>query len=106
MDLTPGPGGTTLRVSTIEPASLQPLAGSRPGIPPSKDRPMNRFSLRNFALAAGTLLVSFALVGCEQKGPMEKAGENVDQAGKDLKDAVNPKGPMEKAGEKIDNATH
>ena len=59
---------------------------------------------RKLALAASTLLVSVALVGCEEKGPAQKAGENVDQAGKDLKNAVNPKGPMEKAGGEMDKA--
>ena len=28
------------------------------------------------------------LVGCKEKGPMEKAGEKVDEAGKDAKRAV------------------
>ena len=65
---------------------------------------MKNLTFRKLALAISVLLVSFALVGCEQKGPMEKAGSNVDQAGKDLKDAVNPKGPGEKAGENVDKA--
>jgi predicted small lipoprotein YifL len=28
------------------------------------------------------------MVGCKEKGPMEKAGEKVDKAAKDTKDAV------------------
>ena len=32
-----------------------------------------------------------ALSACEREGPMEKAGRNVDQAGKDLRDAVKGK---------------
>ncbi len=66
---------------------------------------MNRFSLKRIALAAMSLVVSVALVGCEQKGPMEKAGENVDNAGKNVRDAVSPpKGPIEDAGRKVDKA--
>ena len=44
--------------------------------------------------------------GCEsEKGPAEKAGEKIDKAAKDAKDAVSPPaGPAEKAGENIDKA--
>ena len=41
-----------------------------------------------------TLLVILALVAlaaCRQEGPAEKAGRNIDQAGKDLRDAVKGK---------------
>ena len=44
--------------------------------------------------------------GCEEKGPMEKTGENVDNAASNAADALNPKGPMEKAGEKVDDMAH
>jgi hypothetical protein len=40
------------------------------------------------------ILVSFALlalIACRQEGPAEKAGRNIDQAGKDLRDAVKGK---------------
>lgn len=43
-----------------------------------------------------------ALAACKKKGPAEKAGERMDDAIEDVKDAVNPKGPAEKAGEKVD----
>jgi hypothetical protein len=45
-----------------------------------------------------------SLVSCKEKGPAEKAGENVDKAVEKAKDAVDPKGPVEKAGEKVDKA--
>lgn len=58
-----------------------------------------------------TLLLSLCLfplfasvVSCREKGPAEKAGENVDEAIENVKDAVDPKGPLEKAGEKVDEA--
>jgi hypothetical protein len=46
-----------------------------------------------------------SVVSCKEKGPAEKAGESIDNAAENVKDAVNPKGPGEKAGEKIDEAT-
>lgn len=42
--------------------------------------------------------------GCEQKGPAEKAGESIDKAAQDAKDAVSPPGPVEKAGREVDKA--
>ena len=45
-----------------------------------------------------------ALVGCEEKGPAQKAGEGLDKAARDLRNSVDPRGPAEKIGEKIDNA--
>ncbi len=58
-----------------------------------------------------TLLMSVCLLpfiapltSCERKGPAERAGESLDKAGENIKDAVNPKGPAEKAGDKIDKA--
>ncbi len=65
---------------------------------------MNRFPLKTVGMSALTLIVSVALVGCEPKGPAEKAGENLDKAGTNIKNAVDPRGPAEKAGDKIDNA--
>jgi hypothetical protein len=48
-------------------------------------------------LAFGLGLVLF--VGCEQKGPMQKAGEKVDKAVEGTGKAI------EKAGEKVKDAT-
>jgi len=44
------------------------------------------------------------VTSCKEKGPAEKAGESIDKAFEDVKDAVDPKGPVEKAGEKVDEA--
>lgn len=60
-------------------------------------KPLLLMSLCLFPLAA-------AVSSCREKGPVEKAGENVDEAVENVKDAVNPKGPVEKAGEKVDKA--
>ncbi len=54
-----------------------------------------------------SLLLSLSLlpfVSCREKGPAEKAGDHLDKAIENVKDAVDPKGPVEKAGEKIDKA--
>lgn len=43
--------------------------------------------------------------GCEaEKGPAEKAGENVDKAATKVKDTISPPGPVEKAGRAADKA--
>lgn len=46
------------------------------------------------------------LAGCENKGPAEQAGENIDNAASNVKDAVTPDGPLEKAGEKVDQTVN
>jgi len=51
-------------------------------------------------------LAIIALAGCETKGPAERAGENVDNAVQNAKDAVNPPGPVEKAGRAVDKAVN
>ncbi len=62
-----------------------------------------------FVRTIGTLALSAIvlgpMIGCREKGPVEKAGEKVDEAAEKLKDAVDPKGPAEKLGEKVDKAT-
>lgn len=61
-------------------------------------------SVATLVLAA--LAMAATLTACpEKKGPAEKAGEAIDNAGENLKDAVTPDGPAEKLGEKIDKAT-
>jgi hypothetical protein len=48
--------------------------------------------------------MTLVLVGCEDKGPAEKAGESIDKGVQNAKDAVNPPGPVEKAGRAVDKA--
>ncbi len=50
-------------------------------------------------LLAGSVSIG---AGCVQKGPAQRAGEDIDQAVEDMKDAVDPPGPAEKAGRSID----
>ena len=57
------------------------------------------------------MVASFLLLGivaCRREGPIEKAGEKVDEAVDNVVEGQSPlhkKGPAEKAGETIDNAT-
>ena len=56
------------------------------------------------------LLLSLAgllpLAGCQEEGPAERAGRQVDNAARNVRDTVNPpSGPAESAGRKIDDAT-
>ena len=60
----------------------------------------NRYAFRA-ALLFGSL-VSF--VGCESKGPAEKAGASIDKGIQNAKDAVIPPGPAEQAGRNLDKA--
>lgn len=57
------------------------------------------------ALIVLSAVACFALAGCGEKGPAEKAGEQIDKAVEQTKDAVQDvgqQGPAEKAGEAID----
>ena len=58
---------------------------------------MRTFSKGLVVLLFGTML---GLAACDQQGPMEKAGENVDEA----VDEMTGQGPMEEAGENVDEA--
>jgi len=62
---------------------------------------------RNFRLTPLAALLIVALgnfVGCEEKGPAERAGASIDKGVQNAKDAINPPGPTEKAGRALDNA--
>jgi hypothetical protein len=53
-----------------------------------------------------SVVAGLALAGCSEKGPAEKAGEQIDKAVEQTKDAVQDaghQGPAEKAGEALDN---
>jgi hypothetical protein len=65
---------------------------------------MRRTNSKTIGISALALVLSGLLVGCEPKGPAERAGENLDKAGQNLKDSVDPRGPAQKAGDKIDQA--
>ncbi|WP_422928331.1 hypothetical protein [Singulisphaera sp. PoT] len=62
--------------------------------------------LNLMARLACLVLGTFVMVGCEEKGPAEKAGESIDAGVKKAQDAVDPRGPAEKAGAAVDNAVN
>jgi hypothetical protein len=58
-----------------------------------------------FAPLAALLIGALAtVVGCEAKGPAERAGQSIDKGVQNAKDAINPPGATEKVGRAIDNA--
>lgn len=64
---------------------------------------MSKDVMKRFASFSALLVAAVVgLAGCEQKGPAEKAGENLDKAGQNIKDAVIPPGPGEKVGRAVD----
>ena len=50
------------------------------------------------------ILLALGLGACEQQGPAERAGEQVDETMDEAKEALDPQGPAERAGEKLDDA--
>ena len=61
-------------------------------------------SLKHILLVA-VLIGGFAVVGCKEKGPMEKAGESIDKAAEKAGDAAKDAGDAAKdAGEKAKDA--
>ena len=69
----------------------------------ASDEP-GRGSIGSRLLAALLLGVVATLAGCETKGPVQQAGENIDKGIQNAKDAINPPGPAEKAGRGLDKA--
>ena len=57
---------------------------------------------RILAVTALGLVVAIGSAACEDKGPLQKAGEKIDRA-TDQDKAIG-KGPLEKAGKGIDDA--
>jgi len=60
----------------------------------------------SFRVALCVLTLSLPLFACKEEGPAERAGHNIDKAGENLRDAVDPPtGPVERAGRAVDRAT-
>jgi predicted small secreted protein len=47
--------------------------------------------MKRFFFLILTVMLAATLSACNREGPMEKAGRNIDQAGKDVRDAVKGK---------------
>lgn len=83
-------------------AESAPVTASRASCGgPASER---RWSFPIVVLAAVLSVGLPVCTGCREKGPVETAGEKVDEAVDNLKTAVDPQGPAERAGEKIDRA--
>ena len=68
---------------------------------------MSRQWIYRFAPLSALLLVAIAtVVGCESKGPAERAGASIDKGVQNAKDAIRPPGPSEKAGRALDKAVN
>ena len=53
-------------------------------------------------LLASLPAIVLGVGACEDKGPAESAGQEINQAVEKAEGAVDPQGPAESAGEKID----
>ena len=62
---------------------------------------MNR-SLKKYFLILFMVLFTAGMVGCEQEGPMEKAGKEIDKAAKDVGKATED--AMKDAGKAVEDA--
>ena len=63
--------------------------------------------LRKTMIGAAIVLPLFGmLAACDDKpkGAAEQMGEKIDNAGQQMKDAIDPPGPAEETGRKIDDA--
>jgi predicted small secreted protein len=66
--------------------------------------PMNR--MIKAGLPALLLALPLVLSACSE-GPAERAGRSLDNAGANLRDAIDPpRGPVERLGRSIDRATN
>jgi len=51
------------------------------------------------------LALGLGLAACDEPGPAEQAGRQMDRAGERIRDAVDPpRGPVERAGRAVDRA--
>ena len=57
-------------------------------------------SARWFLCAA----IAAALGACEEEGPAEQAGEEIDKAAEEIEESFDEDGPAEEVGEEIDEA--
>jgi ElaB/YqjD/DUF883 family membrane-anchored ribosome-binding protein len=53
-------------------------------------------------IAASALLLALGIASCEQEGPMEKSGENLDQAVEQAQDQAEK--AVEETGDKLEQA--
>lgn len=67
-------------------------------------------NIKNLILVTAITLMSISVTACQEKGPAEKAGEEIDNAAENLgdkiEDATDEAGDkVEEAGDKVEDAT-
>ncbi|HTE43490.1 MAG TPA: hypothetical protein VK629_21905 [Steroidobacteraceae bacterium] len=66
------------------------------------DKNASKFKAR--AIVVGAIFAAmFAMSGCKEKGPLEKAGENIDEVGRTIKNG-GEKTTADKVDDKLDKA--
>lgn len=56
-------------------------------------------------IPASLLAAALVVTGCEQEGPLERAGEDLDDAMEEMAEGLERnEGPVERAGERVDDA--
>ncbi len=63
-----------------------------------KNHGMKTNGMKNTRWSVLLTLLAFLLIGCEQKGPAERAGERIDEVAEDISDSA------KNAGNKIEDA--
>jgi hypothetical protein len=72
--------------------------------PAAKPEPEIMMRLTLVALLPAVLI---GLAACEREGPAERTGRNLDRAGQNLRDTVDPpRGPVERLGRSVDRAVN
>jgi hyperosmotically inducible protein len=67
-------------------------------------------NIKNLIMVTAIALMSIGVTACQEKGPAEKAGEEIDNAaenlGDNIEDATDEAGDkLEEAGDKVEDAT-
>ena len=65
---------------------------------------MQAKQIRSLVIGTFFMASTVFITGCVQKGPAQRAGENIDRAVENMQDVVDPPGPVEKAGRNLDRA--
>ena len=63
----------------------------------------NRWTTSLGWMAPALLGATFLMVGCETQGPAEKAGEHIDNAAEEIRQAGDPRTTAEKVGDAVEN---
>lgn len=63
--------------------------------------------MKRYLVMIPVLALGLGLAACDEPGPAEQAGRQIDRAGERIRDTVDPpRGPVERAGRAIDRAVN